>query len=305
MKPQIINGQEVAKSMLENVRERAILLKEKHGIVPTIAVILVGHNPASQVYVGSKIKKCAEYGIGSRKIILAENTTEDAILNHIHTLNNDPLVHGILVQLPLPKHINKDKVIDLISPQKDVDGFHPQNVGKIFTNQLDEASLVPCTPKGCLKLIKSVLGADLRGKNALVIGASNIVGRPMSGLLLNEKCTVAVANSSTKNLSELTKWADIIVVAVGIAGFLKSEMVREGVTIIDVGINRIAHSDGTNKIVGDCDFETCLAKSAYITPVPGGVGPMTIACLLENTVIAAENSVSLRQVGRQNELRHL
>jgi len=275
----IINGKQFAEKLRADIALRVAALKAEKNITPGLAVVLVGNDPASEVYVRNKARQTSEAGMNSYEFKLPENTTQDALLAKIAELNADKNVHGILVQLPLPKHINEDAVIGAIAPHKDVDGFHVENVGKLATGK---QGFVPCTPLGCLMLLKSVLG-DLAGKNAVVIGRSNIVGKPMAQLLLQESCTVTIAHSKTKDLPALLKGADIVIAAVGRPEMVKGEWLKKGAVVIDVGINRV---DG--KLVGDVDFESCMGIASAITPVPGGVGPMTIACLLENTLRAAE-----------------
>ncbi len=269
----IINGKDYAAKLRAEVAEDI----KKSGLKPGLSVVLVGSDPASEVYVRNKDKAANEVGISARTIKLPAETTEAELLKKVEELNNDKSVHGILVQLPLPKHIDEKKVINAISPDKDVDGFHVINAGRAATGQ---DALVPCTPLGCSILLKDVLG-DLTGLNAVVIGRSNIVGKPMANLLLQENCTVTVAHSKTKNLEEVCSRADIIVAAVGRPKMVKGSWVKKGATVIDVGINRT--DDG---LCGDVDFDSASQNAAYITPVPGGVGPMTIACLLKNTLEA-------------------
>jgi methylenetetrahydrofolate dehydrogenase (NADP+)/methenyltetrahydrofolate cyclohydrolase len=272
---QIINGFEIAKSIRLSIKEKVDNLNMK----PSLAVIMVGENLASKIYVKNKEKACDECGFISLKYELDENVSENYLLDLIKKLNNDRSITGILVQLPLPKHINETNVVLAIAPEKDVDCFTPFNVGMFYNSKNNNVlDVIPCTPNGCLKLIKTVCG-NLAGKKAVVLGRSNTVGKPVAQLLLNENCTVSIAHSKTENLEEITKTADIIVVAIGKAKFLKKEMVKNGVIIIDVGINRL--DDGT--ICGDVDFENVIEKCSYITPVPRGVGPMTVACLMENT----------------------
>ena len=288
MKEKIIDGLKYSTELRTKITAKTLNLKQKHGVFVGLAVIIVGNDPASEVYVKNKHKFAVECGFESIKISLPADITEKELLSQIEACNNNPKINGILVQLPLPEHISKNKVINAISPFKDVDGFHQQNAGMLFTDQVSlNKNLVPCTPKGCLMLIKSVLGEDLSGKKCVVIGASNIVGRPMFALLLNEKCTVTIAHSKTKNLEKELENAEIIVIGIGKANFLKSKMIPKNVIIVDIGINRVLTQEGKNKIVGDVDFEDVIEKVSYITPVPGGVGPMTIACLLENTLIGA------------------
>ena len=273
----IISGTDLAKKLRAEIKEEATILQQR-GITPTLAVVLVGDNKASKSYVNSKHKACLENNINSVKIELDENISTDSLLNEIEKLNNDDNVHGILVQLPLPKHIDGEQILNAVSPQKDVDGFHPINVGKLV---IGEAKLIPCTPLGILEMIKST-GDEIDGKLALVIGRSNIVGKPISTLLLQNNATVITAHSKTKNLDSLLEQADIIVSCVGSAHFLTGEeKVKETVTIIDVGNN---YKDG--KLVGDVNLENFMGKVKYISPVPGGVGPLTITMLMRNTLVA-------------------
>ena len=273
----IISGTDLAKKLRTEIKEEATILQQK-GITPTLAVVLVGDNKASKSYVNSKHKACLENNINSVKIELDENISTASLLNEIEKLNNDSEVHGILVQLPLPKHIDAEQILNAVSPQKDVDGFHPINVGKLV---IGEAKLIPCTPLGILEMIKST-GDEIDGKLALVIGRSNIVGKPISTLLLQNNATVITAHSKTKNLDSLLEQADIIVSCVGSAHFLTGEeKVKETVTIIDVGNN---YKDG--KLVGDINLENFMGKVKYISPVPGGVGPLTITMLMRNTLVA-------------------
>ena len=273
----IISGTDLAKKLRAEIKEEATILQQR-GITPTLAVVLVGDNKASKSYVNSKHKACLENNINSVKIELDENISTDSLLNEIEKLNNDSEVHGILVQLPLPKHIDAEQILNAVSPKKDVDGFHPINVGKLV---IGEAKLIPCTPLGILEMIKST-GEEIDGKLALVIGRSNIVGKPISTLLLQNNATVITAHSKTKNLDSLLEQADIIVSCVGSAHFLTGdEKVKETVTIIDVGNN---YKDG--KLVGDVNLENFMGKVKYISPVPGGVGPLTITMLMRNTLVA-------------------
>lgn len=286
MKPTLIDGKEVAASV------RAGLLKEieelkSQGKTPGLAVVLVGEDPASQVYVGSKVKACAELGIYSQKWALPAETPQDELVALIHQLNADDRIHGILVQSPPPPHIDEEAVILNIDPRKDVDGFHPANVAKLVLE--DEEGFVPCTPLGCMELLKSY-GIETAGKHAVVIGRSMIVGKPMANLLVAKKAnaTVTIAHSRTKDLPGLCRTADIIVAAVGRPEMVNADYVKEGAVVLDVGINRIADESRPRgyRIVGDVDFEAVKDKCSYITPVPGGVGPMTIAMLMANTVKA-------------------
>lgn len=275
----ILDGKAVSLKVKESVKVRADELK-KFGIEPTLAVVLVGEDKASQTYVRAKEKACNEYGIKSVAHRLSENTTQNELLALINVLNLDDSIHGILVQLPLPKHIDTNVVLAAIDPRKDVDGFHAVNVGKLVSG-LD--GFVPCTPLGVMEILKEY-GIEVAGLNAVVIGRSNIVGKPMANLLLNASATVTVTHSKTKNLKEICKNADLIVAAIGKPFFLKADMVKDGAVVVDVGINRL--DDG--RLVGDVDFDEVAPKCSYITPVPGGVGPMTIAMLLNNTILAAQ-----------------
>ena len=279
----ILDGKAVSLKVKESVKVRADELK-KFGIEPTLAVVLVGEDKASQTYVRAKEKACNEYGIKSVAHRLSENTTQNELLALINVLNLDDSIHGILVQLPLPKHIDTNVVLAAIDPRKDVDGFHAVNVGKLVSG-LD--GFVPCTPLGVMEILKEY-GIDVAGLNAVVIGRSNIVGKPMANLLLNASATVTVTHSKTKNLKEICKNADLIVAAIGKPFFLKANMVKDGAVVVDVGINRL--DDG--RLVGDVDFEEVAPKCSYITPVPGGVGPMTIAMLLNNTILAAQAKIA-------------
>ena len=279
----ILDGKAVSLKVKESVKVRADELN-KFGVEPTLAVVLVGEDKASQTYVRAKEKACNEYGIKSVAHRLSENTTQNELLALINVLNLDDSIHGILVQLPLPKHIDTNVVLAAIDPQKDVDGFHAVNVGKLVSG-LD--GFVPCTPLGVMEILKEY-GIDVAGLNAVVIGRSNIVGKPMANLLLNASATVTVTHSKTKNLKEICKNADLIVAAIGKPFFLKADMVKDGAVVVDVGINRL--DDG--RLVGDVDFEEVAPKCSYITPVPGGVGPMTIAMLLNNTILAAQAKIA-------------
>lgn len=276
---QIIDGKAVSAKVKEQVRKEAEILKQK-GIEIGLAVVIVGDNPASRVYVNNKKKACAEVGFTSYEYALPEETTEAELLELVEKLNGDDKVNGILVQLPLPKQINENAVINAIRPDKDVDAFHPENVGHIM---IGDFSFLPCTPAGVMELIAET-GVDVCGKNCVVIGRSNIVGKPMAMLLLHKNGTVTICHSRTKNLAEICSQADILVAAVGKAGFVTPDMVKEGAVVIDVGMNRNAEG----KLCGDVDYTACFDKAGYITPVPGGVGPMTIAMLMRNTLTAAK-----------------
>jgi len=278
----ILQGKEFATIIKDNVKKRVMELKEKYGKVPGLAVIIVGNNPASEVYVRNKHKSCEELGIYSEVIAMPETTSKEELLNKIDELNNNKDIHGILVQLPLPDAISKyeSEILNKIDPQKDVDGFHPVNVGKMV---IGEDALLPCTPHGCIKMLE-LSNIDIEGKNAVIIGRSNIVGKPMLHLLLKKNATVTICHSKTKNLADITKQADILVAAIGKPQFVTTDMVKEGAVVIDVGINRIA----PKKLVGDVDFESVKEKASAITPVPGGVGLLTVAMLMENVVKAME-----------------
>ncbi|MEO1316187.1 MAG: bifunctional methylenetetrahydrofolate dehydrogenase/methenyltetrahydrofolate cyclohydrolase FolD [Pseudomonadota bacterium] len=281
----VIDGKAFAARRSGQVGEHVTRLKAEHGLTPGLAVVLVGEDPASQVYVRNKGKQTVEAGMNSIEHKLDASTSEAELLAIVEKLNNDPAVHGILVQLPLPKHIDGEKVINTIRPEKDVDGFTISNVGLLGTGQ---KAMVPCTPLGCLMLLRDHLGS-LSGKSAVVLGRSNIVGKPMFNLLLKDSCTVTVAHSRTQNLAEVCKQADILVAAVGRPEMVTADYVKPGAVVIDVGINRIPapeKGEGKTRIVGDCAYESCATVAGAITPVPGGVGPMTIACLLANTLTA-------------------
>ena len=285
MSATLIDGKEFAARVRAQVADHVTRLKTEHGITPGLAVVLVGEDPASQVYVRSKGKQTVEVGMKSVEHKLDAETSEAALLEVIDRLNKDPDIHGILVQLPLPKHLNEDLVINSIAPEKDVDGFHISNVGLLGTGQ---KSMVPCTPLGCLMMLRDYHGS-LSGMDAVVIGRSNIVGKPMAQLLLGDSCTVTIAHSRTRNLPEVVRRADIVVAAVGRPEMVLGDWIKPGATVIDVGINRLdapEKGEGKTRLVGDAHFESCAAVAGAITPVPGGVGPMTIACLLANTVTA-------------------
>ena len=279
----IIDGKTISAQLRQSVAEQVALLRSQHEITPGLAVVLVGENPASQVYVKNKIIQTANAGMNSYCHRLSAEVSEEELLNLVEHLNADPSVNGILVQLPLPDQIDPDKVISTIDPNKDVDGFHVMNAGRL-TVGLD--GLVPCTPVGCIVLLKSYLN-DLTGCNAVIVGRSNIVGKPLAALLLRENCTVTIAHSRTRNLAEVCRQADILVAAVGRPGMVKGDWIKPGSTVIDVGINRIEGNDGKTRLVGDVDYQEASEVAGAITPVPGGVGPMTIACLLQNTLRAA------------------
>ncbi|MFQ3356035.1 MAG: methylenetetrahydrofolate dehydrogenase (NADP+)/methenyltetrahydrofolate cyclohydrolase, partial [Paracoccaceae bacterium] len=272
------------------VTDYITFLKAEKGLVPGLAVVIVGDDPASHVYVRSKGKQTLEVGMKSVEHKLDHKTSEEDLLRLIEKLNNDDSIHGILVQLPLPEHLKEAVVINTINPSKDVDGFHISNVGLLATGQ---TSMVPCTPLGCLMLLLEQHEGSLSGLNAVIVGRSNIVGKPMAQLLLKESCTVTIAHSRTKNLAEVTKQADIVIAAVGRPEMIKVDWIKPGATVIDVGINRVTLADGSSKLVGDVDFKSVSKTAGAITPVPGGVGPMTIACLLTNTVVACARANGL------------
>ncbi len=278
MENKILNGKELSAKIKENLKLEVEALKKNTGSVPGLAVIIVGNNQASRVYVNSKKKACEEIGMISEEYALPEETTEQELLSLVHELNAKKSINGILVQLPLPSHINEETVINNISPEKDVDAFHPSNVGRIM---IGNYSFLPCTPAGIMDLIH-LSNIDLTGKKAVVIGRSNIVGKPMSMLLLHENATVTVCHSKTVDLREVTKQADIVVAAIGKAKFVDDSYIKDGAIVIDVGMNR----DENGKLCGDVDFDKVAGKASFITPVPGGVGPMTIATLMRNTVTA-------------------
>ncbi|QOT00691.1 bifunctional methylenetetrahydrofolate dehydrogenase/methenyltetrahydrofolate cyclohydrolase FolD [Brevibacterium sp. JNUCC-42] len=283
MTAQVIDGREFAKSYRERIKQEVTELVDR-GIQPGLAVVLVGDDSASQTYVNGKIKACEETGIYSKSFRLESSVTQQEVVKLVEQLNQDPNVHGILVQLPLPKHMNEEAIIDAISPEKDVDGFHPISVGNLC---IGKETFLPCTPHGVIELIKST-GISMEGKHAVVIGRSNIVGKPVSLLLLHENATVTMCHSRTKNLVEQTRQADILVVAVGIAHLIKKEHVKNGAIVIDVGMNRL---DG--KLTGDVLFDEVKEVASHITPVPGGVGPMTITMLMQNTVISARRKLTV------------
>ena len=289
----IVDGKLISSQIREKIKYFGNKLIEKTGKKPGLAVVLVGENPASKVYVKNKIEKTIEVGFNSIEHRLDENISEENLLKLVNDLNNNSNVQGILVQLPLPKHIDSDKVLDAILPVKDVDGFHAENVGKLWSGL---NSLVPCTPLGCSILLKK-LNPDLSGKNGIIIGRSNIVGKPMASLLLSMNATVTIAHSRTKDIEQLVKSADVVIAAVGIPEMVKGNWIKKDAIVIDVGINRIER-EGKRVLVGDVDYEECLNNASKITPVPGGVGPMTIACLLLNTLLTSyeqfnENPIEL------------
>lgn len=283
MAAQIIDGKKIAADVRRDVAAEVQRLIKDHGVTPGLVVVLVGEDPASKVYVKNKAQQTVEVGMNSWEHKLPAETSEAALLDLVTKLNNDPAVHGILVQLPLPKHINAEKVLNTIDPDKDVDGFHPVNVGRLWVG---ERTLVPCTPTGSIILAKTA-APSLSGMSAVVIGRSNIVGKPVSALLLRENCTVTIAHSRTRDLQGVVKGADLVVAAVGIPEMVRGEWIKPGAIVIDVGINRVPGPDGKSKLVGDVKYDECAGIAGAITPVPGGVGPMTIACLLRNAAQAA------------------
>ena len=280
----ILSGKVVSQRIKDELKEEVKELNAK-GIFPGLAVIIVGDDPASRVYVNSKKKACEEVGFQSYEYALDENTTQEQLLDLVDVLNRDSKINGILVQLPLPKHIDETAIINAISAEKDVDAFHPENVGKIM---IGDYSFLPCTPAGVMDLIAST-GVEISGKNCVVIGRSNIVGKPMAMLLLHKSGTVTICHSKTQNLAEICRQADILVVAIGRANFVTGDMIKEGAVVIDVGMNRLENG----KLCGDVDFESAEKKAGYITPVPGGVGPMTIATLMRNTLTAAKQQAGI------------
>ncbi|WP_277345662.1 bifunctional methylenetetrahydrofolate dehydrogenase/methenyltetrahydrofolate cyclohydrolase FolD [Pseudomaricurvus alkylphenolicus] len=281
----VIDGKSTAENLRQSIADSVRVLIEQYDLQPGLAVILVGEDPASQVYVRNKVRQTLEVGMKSMEYRMPPDISQAELLARIDQLNNDPAVNGILVQLPLPAHIDENAVIETIAPEKDVDGFHTINSGRLMNGQT--AALVPCTPQGCIILAKQHLGDDLSGKHAVVIGRSNIVGKPVALLLLQENCTVTLAHSRTENLGSLCSDADIIVAAVGRPQMIKGDWIKPGATVIDVGINRIDTAAGKTQLVGDVDYAEAQEVAGAITPVPGGVGPMTIACLLQNTLTAS------------------
>ncbi len=282
---QIIDGKAVSAAVKQEVADEAARLKDEKGLKVGLAVVIVGNDSASRVYVNNKKKACEAVGFKSFEYALDENTTQEQLLDLVNVLNRDDRVNGILVQLPLPKHIDEKAVINAISPEKDVDAFHPENVGKIM---IGEYSFLPCTPAGVMRLIEST-GVDISGKKCVVVGRSNIVGKPQAMLLLQKNGTVTICHSRTQNLKEECKAADILVVAIGKAKFITGDMIKEGAVVIDVGMDR----DENGKLCGDVDFESAEKVAGYITPVPGGVGPMTIAMLMKNTLTAAKQQAGI------------
>ncbi|EPU34372.1 bifunctional methylenetetrahydrofolate dehydrogenase/methenyltetrahydrofolate cyclohydrolase [Streptococcus agalactiae] len=282
---ELIDGKALSQKMQAELGRKVERLKEQHGIIPGLAVILVGDNPASQVYVRNKERSALEAGFKSETLRLSESISQEELIDIIHQYNEDKSIHGILVQLPLPQHINDKKIILAMDPKKDVDGFHPMNTGHLWSGR---PMMVPCTPAGIMEMFREY-HVDLEGKHAVIIGRSNIVGKPMAQLLLDKNATVTLTHSRTRNLSEVTKEADILIVAIGQGHFVTKDFVKEGAVVIDVGMNR----DENGKLIGDVVFEQVAEVASMITPVPGGVGPMTITMLLEQTYQAALRSVSL------------
>lgn len=291
MPAQLISGNDTARTIQQEIKAEIAVLA-RHGTRPGLAVVLVGNDPASQVYVRNKRRTCEELGIRSFAHDLPASTSEAELLHVIDTLNNDPAVHGILVQMPLPKHINEQHILDALDPRKDVDGFHPENLGRLLQGA---PRFIPCTPAGCIELLLRH-GHDPAGRHAVIVGRSNIVGKPLAALLMQKgpgaDATVTLCHSRTRNLPDITRQADILVAAIGVPRYITADMVKEGAIVLDVGINRIedpSHPKGT-RLVGDVDFDTIREKAAAITPVPGGVGPMTIAMLMKNTLRAAQGA---------------
>lgn len=284
MSAQIIDGKAIAKEIREEIKLKVKKLQRK-GFVPGLAVILVGDDPASQVYVNNKAKACQECGIRSQVIRMPEVTSEEELLQLIQQLNENNEIHGILVQLPLPHHIRETLIIEAINPLKDVDGLHPENVGKLWNGN---AYIKPCTPYGCIELLRRTI-KDFRGKKAVVVGRSILMGKPIAALLLSENATVTICHSYTQNLPEITRTADILIVAVGKPGYITGEMIKPGAVVLDVGTSRLTNG----KLVGDVDYESAFERAGWITPVPGGVGPMTITMLLQNTLEAANEQKNL------------
>lgn len=289
MSARIIDGKAAAARLRARLTDEVRAFRDRHGLPPGLRVVIAGDHPASRAYVRTKERMAQEVGIDGGLLELPETVSERELLAVVQKLNDDPTVHGILVQLPLPEGIDGQRVLAAIDPAKDVDGFHPANVGRLFTaaGRIGPDLLVPCTPRGCLILLEETLGPDLGGLEAVIVGRSNIVGKPMAALLLGASCTVTVAHSRTRDLAAVCQRAEILVAAVGRPGMIEGDWIRPGATVIDVGINRVTGPDGKGRLVGDVDFEGAAARAHAITPVPGGVGPMTVACLLENTLAAA------------------
>jgi len=290
MTARIIDGKAEAARLRASIGEQATAFTVENGYPPKLCVLIVGDNPASRAYVRTKTRMAAEAGIADELIELPADSTTDELLSRVEELNRDPRTHGILVQLPLPEQMDAQVVLDAIAPEKDVDGFHPVNVGRLSSagRELPDDLLIPCTPYGSLHLLRTTLGVDgLAGREAVVVGRSNIVGKPMTALLLTADCTVTVAHSRTRDLPGVCRRADILIAAVGRPGMIRGDWIKPGATVIDVGINRVTDAGGNSRIVGDVAFDEAVEVAGAITPVPGGVGPMTVACLLRNTVIAA------------------
>jgi methylenetetrahydrofolate dehydrogenase (NADP+)/methenyltetrahydrofolate cyclohydrolase len=287
----LIDGKAAAAALRAEIAAQVREFAARHGRPPGLRVVLVGDHPASRAYVRTKARMAAEVGLDSGLIELPADVSERALLNQLIALNADPAVHGVLVQLPLPEQIDPARVLDAIDPKKDVDGFHPLNVGRLFATSgaPDPALLVPCTPMGCLILLRQTLGDDLAGRRALVVGRSNIVGKPLAALLLGADCTVTIAHSKTRDLGDECRRAEILVAAVGRPQMIRGAWIKSGATVIDVGIVRVPSEDGRTRLVGDVAFAEAVEAAGAITPVPGGVGPMTVACLLRNTLIAARD----------------
>lgn len=292
MTARIIDGKAEAARLRARIAEEAAAFAQRHGRAPGLKVVIVGDDPASRAYVRTKARMAAEAGLAGELIELPETSRTEDLLARIDALNRDPATDGILVQLPLPGHMDAGAILDRIAPEKDVDGFHPLNVGRLFgaAKGVPDDLLVPCTPYGCLQLLRSALGeAGLAGRDAVIVGRSNIVGKPMAALLLAADCTVTVAHSRTRDLPEVCGRADILVAAVGRPEMIRGGWLKPGATVIDVGINRVLDGEGKGRLVGDVSFAEAATRAGAITPVPGGVGPMTVACLLRNTLIAARN----------------
>jgi methylenetetrahydrofolate dehydrogenase (NADP+) / methenyltetrahydrofolate cyclohydrolase len=290
---QLIDGKAAAAELRQAIKQEAAAFRARHGVPPGLRAVLVGDHPASRAYVRTKARVATEVGIDGALVELPADLSESDLLAQLAALNDDPAVHGILVQLPLPEHIDAARVLEAIDPAKDVDGFHPINVGRLFSASGAPAPglLVPCTPMGCMILLRRTLGEDLAGRQALVIGRSNIVGKPVAALLLGAHCTVTIAHSRTLDLPEECRRAEILVAAVGRPHLIHGGWIRPGATVIDVGIVRVPSADGKMRLAGDVAFEEARAVAGAITPVPGGVGPMTVACLMRNTLIAARNQL--------------
>ena len=296
MTARLIDGKALGSALRARVAAEAAKLKTAHGLTPVVAVVLVGEDPASAVYVGAKEKAVAEAGFKARDFRFPATMSEEALIAEVSRLNRDPSVHGILVQMPLPPQIEPRRVIAAIHPDKDVDGLTPANAGRLMLGEFGiSRGLVACTPLGAMMLIREVAGTKLAGLNALVIGRSNLVGKPMAQLLLQEDCTVTMAHSKTRDLPSRTREADILIAAVGRAGIVRGDWIKQGATVIDVGTNRKTMPDGKNKLIGDVAFDEAVTVAGAITPVPGGVGPMTIACLMRNTLFAACLQAGLKQ----------